>query len=160
MKQLVVNCLLILMMAGCHAQDNKNENARNRLATADTSYKPKTDIRVNKKYDDKGNLIQFDSTYSYFYSSPLNGKSSIMSDSLFWNFKMPLRENYRSLLNSNMDSIFFNDSLFKYDFFNDDYFSKRFELNMQRFQDMFHKMDSIKTGMFRDSFPEGEIKKN
>src|SRR5688572_1129317 len=33
----------------------------------DTLDKPKVNIKVNKHYDDKGNLIGFDSTYSSFY---------------------------------------------------------------------------------------------
>jgi hypothetical protein len=112
------------------------KNHQNKLLLLIQHVKPKTDIRVNKKYDDKGNLIQYDSTYSYFYSSP-GFKNSISSDSLFNNFKIPLRNDYKGLLDENMNSIFFNDSLFKYDFYNSDYFSRRFHMNMLKFENMF-----------------------
>jgi len=58
-----------------------------------------------------------------------------------------------------MNSIFFNDSLFKYDFYNSDYFSQRFHLNILKFENMFRQMDSIKFDMFRNNYSEGVIKK-
>jgi hypothetical protein len=103
--------------------------------------------------------VQYDSTYSYFYSLPKLKNNSISSDSLFSNFKTPLRKDYKGLLGENMNSIFFNDSLFKYDFYNSDYFSKRFQLNIQKFENMFKQMDSLKSDMFNKNYPEGAIKK-
>ena len=35
----------------------------------DEENKPIVDIKVNRKYDDEGNLIAFDSTYTSYYSS-------------------------------------------------------------------------------------------
>ena len=150
--------LLSFLVGGCNGQKKQNEISTKQFAAVDTMVKPKADIRVNKKYDEKGNLVQYDSTYSYFYSSP-GFKNSISSDSLFNRFKTPLRLDYQGLFNENMDSIFFNDSLFKYDFYNSDYFSKRFQLNMLRFENMFKQMDSIKSSMFNQNYPEGEIRK-
>ena len=158
MKTLMLMMLLSFLVGGCNGQKTQSANATKQIAAADTTVKPKTDIRVNKKYDDKGHLIQYDSTYSYFYSSP-GFKNSISSDSLFTNFKIPLRNDYKGLLDDNMNSIFFNDTLFKYDFYNNDYFSKRFQLNMLRFENMFKQMDSIKSDMFRQTYPDGTIKK-
>ena len=158
MKDIMLMMLLSFLVGGCNGQKKQSEKATKQIAAADTTVKPKTDIRVNKKYDDKGNLIQYDSTYSYFYSSP-GFKNSINSDSLFANFKIPLRNDYKGLLDDNMNSIFFNDTLFKYDFYNNDYFSKRFQLNMLRFENMFKQMDSIKSDMFRQTYPDGTIEK-
>lgn len=31
---------------------------------------PHVEVQVNKRYDDQGNLIAYDSTYSSFYSTP------------------------------------------------------------------------------------------
>ena len=115
MKKVIVIMLLSFLVGGCNGQKKQNEKVTRQIASIDTIAKPKVDVRVNKKYDDKGNLLQYDSTYSYFYSSP-RFKNSISSDSLFSNFKMPLRNDYKGLLEDNMNNIFFNDSLFKYDF--------------------------------------------
>jgi hypothetical protein len=158
MKKVFAFMLLSFLVGGCNGQKKQNEKETKQTAIADTTVQPKTDIRVNKKYDDKGNLIQYDSSYSYFYSSP-GFKNSINSDSLFSNFKIPLRNDYRSLLDENMNSIFFNDTLFKYDFYNSDYFSKRFQLNMLRFENMFREMDSLKLNRFKEAYPSGEIRR-
>lgn len=56
---------------------------------------PKEDIKVNREYDEQGNLIRFDSTYTYNWSG----------DNIFMNGKMP----------ENLD--YFFDDRFK--FFND-----------------------------------------
>jgi len=159
MKKLIVMSLLSLAFAGCSDAKKQNENSSKLMAVLDSSSVPKTDIRVNKKYDSKGNLLQYDSSYSYFYFSP-GFKNSISSDSLFYNFKTPLRNDYKDLLEENMNSVFFNDSLFKYDFYNSDYFSERFRLNMLRFENMFRQMDSLKSNMFRKKYPEGTLKRN
>jgi len=39
------------------------------LAQNKTPNSPKEDVRVNKEYDEKGNLIKFDSLYTYSWSS-------------------------------------------------------------------------------------------
>jgi hypothetical protein len=156
---MVIIMLLSLITAGCHGQKKVNEKAQQQIALNDTTDKPKVEVKVNKKYDDKGNLVQFDSTYSYYYSSPGFKRNSISSDSLFGSFKMPLRNQYDSLMDQNMNNIFFNDSMFKYDFYNSDYFSKRFHLNIPKFEELYKEMDSIKSDMFRQKYPEGTIQK-
>src|SRR5205823_5414502 len=111
MKRIALMLLLSIIVGACHSQKKDKLSPLARLATADTSYKPKVDIKVNKQYDDKGNLIQFDSSYSYFYSSPgLKLDKSIRSDSLFGNMKSPLFNDYKNLFDENMHGIFFNDS--------------------------------------------------
>jgi hypothetical protein len=56
---------------------------------------PKVDIKVNKKFDEKGNLIQYDSTYSIIYSSP-NADIQFFNfdnDSLFSDFNKHMKSN-------------------------------------------------------------------
>lgn len=67
---------------------------------------PKEDIKVNKKYDEKGNLIQYDSTYTYNWSS----------DTTFMNKMSP--EDIKNFFGDH--SKFFNDnSLMGNSFFED-----------------------------------------
>jgi hypothetical protein len=51
--------------------------------------------------------------------------------------------------NKRMNDIFLADSLFKYDFLNQDYFIKRFELNAIKMKELFHEMDSLKTNYLK-----------
>jgi len=147
-----------LVITACHHSKSEKPTLA-QLAQADTS-KPDVKIKVNKQYDDKGNLIRYDSAYSYIYSSPgMRFDKSISPDSVYGIFGNPFFNIYRSLLDTNMNSIFFNDSLYKYDFFNRDYFSRRFQLNMKRFENMFRQMDSLKQDRIQQDYPEGKIKK-
>jgi hypothetical protein len=160
MKNLMMIMMLFVIAGGCNGQKKQTEEAQQHIASSDTLNKPKVDVRVNKRYDDKGNLIQFDSSYSYFYSSPeLKKQNSISSDSLFGNLKLPLLNQYENLMDENMNSIFFNDTTFKYDFYNSDYFSKRFHLNLPKFEELYRQMDSVKSNMFKQTYPEGSLKK-
>jgi hypothetical protein len=152
--------VLSVLVAGCTEQKAQDKPTSKSRDLTDTGYNPKADIRVNKQYDDKGNLIWFDSTYSYHYESPGFKDDMIRSDSVFRNFKTPFRYNFDSMFDSSMSGIFFNDSLFKYDFYNPDYFSKRFQLNMKRFEDMFYRMDSLKSGWLHRTYPHGNLKKD
>jgi hypothetical protein len=126
----------------------------------DTSSNPKVDVKVNRQYDTSGNLIRFDSTYSYFYESPGLKNARIRGDSVYSQFKNIYRGHLLDSMNSEINNIFFNDSLFKYDFFNEDYFSQRFMLNEKRFEQMFREMDSIKRNILSHEFPKGSVRKN
>jgi hypothetical protein len=162
MKIMLVS-LLFAIFSGCNGQikKEKSEVEETKKITAlkeDSLAKPRIDVKVNRRYDDKGNLVQFDSTYSYFYSSP-SGTMQLGNDSVFRNFRSFFERSYPNLMDRRIKNIFFNDSLFKYDFFNDDYFQKRFELNKKMFEDMYRQMDSIKRGFMKQNYPNGYQKK-
>ena len=155
MKKLaVISCMLIAF--ACQRQSNKTLA---QIAKTDTTSNPKTEIHVNKKYDPKGGLIQYDSSWSYRYVSPNKMLKNIETDTLFSHFKSWYYPGYDSLMRQNFNDIFFTDTLFKYDFMQPDYFSRRFELNRKRFEQMAHDMDSIKQGYMRRDYPQGEMKK-
>ncbi len=48
--------------------------------------KPKVHIDVKKEYDDKGNIVRYDSTYSWFWSNVDTLNNHYFNDSLFANF--------------------------------------------------------------------------
>lgn len=111
---------------------------------------PEVTIKVNKKYDTKGNLIKLDSTYSYFYTAKGRDSVKVGLDTAIRRFKSLYNEKFSAILDESFNETFLNDSLFKYDFFNEDYFSKRFELNKQKMDEMLFRMDSLKNSFFND----------
>jgi hypothetical protein len=158
MKQIAL--IIASMIAfGCNQLSNDSVAQVAKKAAADSTSKPQTSVKVNKKYDDKGNLIRYDSSYSYHYVGPMGLSKSIETDTLFRHFKSYYLSNYDTMLNNSYGNIFFSDSLFKYDFMQPDYFSKRFELNRKRFEQMAHDMDSIKIRYLEQGYPQGEMKK-
>jgi hypothetical protein len=136
------------------AQNNVKQN------TVSDTANPKTSVTVNKKYDDKGNLLRYDSTYSYSYRSPGGRHATIGADTLYRHFHSYYLGNYDSLFNKKLGDVFFNDSLYKYDFLQPDYFSKRFELNESYLKNLLRQMDSIKTDYMKREYPQGKIERN
>jgi hypothetical protein len=65
--------VVVLILSSCHEKTNgQNAEAKNKssvTASHDSLNKPKVNIQVSRRYDDKGNLIGFDSTYSSYYSN-------------------------------------------------------------------------------------------
>jgi hypothetical protein len=178
MKRLVFLLLATIAFFGCNNQKNKMQENQTALSSNDSSSvhsdshdsasvnfssnnttNPKVDIRVNKKYDKNGNLVQYDSTYAYFYSTPKGRMERLRSDSLYARFQAQFRSRYNNLIEHDLNTVFFNDSLFKYDFLNNDYFHKRFELNTPSFSRLFNEMDSLKTDMLKQYYPKGEMKR-
>jgi hypothetical protein len=152
----VIFCLLVAF--SCQRQSNKTFAQLDRPVPDSTS-NPKSEVHVNKKYDDKGNLIRYDSSYSYRYVSPDKIVKNIETDTLFRHFKSYYYPEWDSAFSHNFTDIFFNDTLFKYDFMQPDYFSKRFEMNRKRLENMAQHMDSLKMDYMKREYPEGEMKK-
>lgn len=92
---LAVCVLFLITIVAQNPKSDKTQKPKN---------SPKEDIRVNREYDEKGNLIKFDSTYSYSFSS-----DTTLKDFDFKNFADPF----------GMDLSFFNDSTFSQSFFKD-----------------------------------------
>lgn len=113
---------------------------------------PIEDIKVNKEYDENGNLIRYDSTYTY-YDSNIEG-DEIAADSIFNNFRNMFENNYSFSTTPYFNDLFFEDSLLKYDFYKNDFFHERFMNNMQQMERLFWEMDSIGNKFSMEQFPE------
>ncbi|MDQ2177680.1 hypothetical protein [Marinifilum sp. D714] len=110
---------------------------------------PKKDIKVNKEYDEDGNLIRYDSTYVNTWSS--DSTHHFFNDSAFFN-KMDMSR-MQKRMQEQLSRFFGPDSLrqknnkhpfFSDDFFNDDFFdSKMFRRN-------FHQADSSRNDFFKE----------
>lgn len=138
---------ITLIFSSCKGQEKKLED--NKLS--DTKNAPKEDIIVNKEYDKDGNLIRYDSTYTYFYSNIEN--DTIAEDSIFTNFRKMFELQYPFSYKPSFNNFFFRDSLMKYDFYKKDFFSERFKQNMEQSEKIFQEMDSIKNKFFMEQFP-------
>src|SRR5436305_15276912 len=127
--------ILVFILLFSYCKNYKQETAKNisdsTAARYDTGTNPKVDVKVNRKYDAQGNLIRFDSVYTYSYSAAPGGTKHVGTDTLYSGFKSLMSKSFDSLLNQRIGETFFSDTLYKYDFFNPDYFSRRFELNME-----------------------------
>lgn len=165
-KKIIIQLLPFLIFLGCNGQTKKENESllssgkEHTKIIEDTLNKPKVRVKVNKQYDDKGNLIKYDSTYSYIYSGPGGGELQLNNDTVYNRFRSYFDRKYPDFFSPQFDDIFLNDSLFKYDFFNKDYFMQRFKLNREMFERMYRQMDSIKGDFMERNYPQGYQKKN
>ena len=141
MKNLSI-LLIVFFLSACNGQTKSNKEAQK-----NDTIKPQTKITVHKEYDEQGNLISLDSTYSYFYSNIKN--DSILEREIFDKFKLDFDNRFQS-----MDSLFmkdfFNESPFRInDFYTEDYFQQNFKLHQERINDMFKRMDSLKNSFYK-----------
>lgn len=135
-----------LITSGCNGQEKQSKDKK----LSDVKNAPKEDIIVNKEYDKQGNLIKYDSTYTYFYSNIEN--DTIAEDSIFTNFKKMFELQYPFSYKPSFDNFFFRDSLMRYDFYKEDFFTKRFRQNMEQTEKIFQEMDSVKNNFFMKQF--------
>ena len=143
---------LSFTLLGCNGQTGKQNGDSVNKGT-----NPQTSIKVDKKYDSKGNLINYDSTYSYYYSNIKDNKG--LEDSIFANFKNQFNNKYFFSTNPYFNDFFFQDSLLKYDFYRKDFFINRFRNNMRMMDSLFWGMDSLKNSFFnKPSLIPGPLK--
>jgi hypothetical protein len=114
---------------------------------------PKTDIKVNKEYDDQGNLIRYDSTYSYSFLNMDN--DSIPNDSIFSMFRDHFNHQFLFSEDPFFKDFFFQDSVMNENFFDDNFFEKRFRENMRQMDNLFQEMDSVKNDFYKRQMNPG-----
>jgi len=102
---------------------------------------PKTDINVKKEYDEHGNLIRYDSSYSYYYSNINN--DTILNDSILSEFKNHFNKRHLFFEDQFFKDYFFQDSLFDLNLQMKD-FIKEFRNKRYQMDDFFREMDSIR----------------
>ena len=145
MKRIAFGIVLLLLICSCSSE---KINGQQEIKDSLTTNEPQTKIIVNKEYDENGNLIKFDSTYSYYYSNIEN--DSTFGDSSYSLFQEDFFNSFPSIQKPFLNDMFFEDSLLTYDFYKDDFFSNRFRFNRQRFDKLFEEMDSLKNKFYKN----------
>jgi len=141
--------VLLLFLSSCHEKTRGHKpEEKNRISSVakDSLNKPEVNIKVNKHYDDNGNVIGFDSTYTSFYSNMQSDTARM--DSLMGSFDRYFKRDHSLFFDNQFNSLFFKDSTRYPDFFHDDFFMKRYELNDHYLRDMMSRMDSIKNHFY------------
>jgi hypothetical protein len=131
-------------LVSCQTQDTKSGKQSHE------KNKPHEEISVNRKYDDKGNLIEFDSTYSSYYSTYTGDTLNV--DSVMHNFESYFNHRISRL---GYDNFFSEDSTIMPGFFHDDYFEQQFFNHDDMMLKMMREMDSIKNEFFRMHSSQG-----
>ena len=136
----IIAMLLVLCLTGCNGQRKGEQTVKESSKTkVDT---PLGNWKVRKEYDEFGNLIRYDSTYSWSYSNIPGDSIRVNLDSIMDLFQGHFETDTRDPF---MNRFFYfpeADSLFMQDFFKEDYFFKNWERHNQQMEDFMRKMDS------------------
>ncbi|MCF8297786.1 MAG: hypothetical protein K9J13_09610 [Saprospiraceae bacterium] len=150
---------LILMMAlfftSCNSQTKNNSLSANGQGEEEKQVQnqPKVSWKVDKKVDENGNVIRYDSVYTWSYSN-VNGDSvTVNVDSVMGSFHSYFNQRFPSMWDKSFVNPINEDSLIQRDFFMDDYFHKRWEDEFFNMDEMFRRFDSIRNQFFIDSYP-------
>ncbi|NAS12274.1 hypothetical protein [Poritiphilus flavus] len=144
--------LAMLLFFGCNFQE-KESKIEDASEQEKTGIQPKERSQVHKEYDEHGNLIRYDSIYSWSYSN-IDGDSVVVNlDSIMDAFRNYF--NNSSPFEWNDDFSYFPrpDSLFLKDFFKDDYFLQHWEDQDFNVEEMIKKMDSTRNAFLRRFHP-------
>jgi hypothetical protein len=135
---MIVFGLILTGLISCHSQDMKSGKERK------AKIKPTENVTVNRKYDENGNLIEFDSTYTSFYSN-MQG-DTLQTDSIMKDFSMYFDNHFRGISSYDLPGI---DSTSMSQFFRDDFFEHGFFDQDEQMLKMMRAMDSVKNEFFR-----------
>ena len=134
--------LIFLCFTSCNSQEVKHKKIKNE------KNKPHEEVTVNRKYDENGNLIEFDSTYTSYYSN-FKG-DTIEMDSVLNEFPAFFNQEFFNLNSGGMLNPFFGqDSILNSHFFHDDFFEQQFINQNEDMLKMIQEMDSIKNAYFK-----------
>lgn len=121
MKKYFLVMIISLLSVSCNGQQKDTTKNEEKIIE-----QPKGSWKVDKEYDDQGNLIRYDSIYSWSSDDKYNNLSSSARDSLIQSFKSRFFTDFSGFENQGFEDIFSKDSLFSNHFFNDDFFRSDF----------------------------------
>ena len=125
MKTYISLLMISLFCISCNAQNNETKQELKAKPNS-LMEQPKGSWKVDKEFDENGNLIRYDSIYSWSSSSNLDDLSTFEKDSLLKSFEDRFFKNFSNFKDQGFEDIFSSDSVFSKRFFNDDFFGSNF----------------------------------
>ena len=126
MKKYILLLMVGLLSVSCKGQENETKKVEKEENKTNIVEEPKGTWKVDKEFDENGNLIRYDSIYSWSSNDKFDNLSLSDKDSLMQSFKSRFFSNYSGFENQGFEDVFSQDSLFSKHFFNDDFFGSNF----------------------------------
>jgi hypothetical protein len=161
MEKFMFTLLLGLMLTGCQAQSDQGKSMEDLVGKNVDSLtvdKPKISWKVDKKYDEAGNVIGYDSIYSYSYDNMGKFAAEMNLDSIINSMKFFPHGKLSSLMeDQNLGQFMDMDSLMNGSQYFNDFFESQRNNNFSDMQKLFQQMDSLQNMMMekhRNFLPE------
>lgn len=142
MKKYILSIIIALLVISCNGQKNKIGQEKTEKSKDSLVGQPKGSWKVDKEFDENGNLIRYDSIYSWSSKNRLDNLSSLDRDSLLQSFKSRFFTNFSEFKNQGFEGIFSRDSLFSKHFFNEDFFGSSFGKDLMDIDKIMQQMNA------------------
>ena len=94
MKKHVLVIIVALLSVSCNGQKNNAKQIEIKESEGTVAEAPKGSWKVDKEFDENGNLIRYDSIYSWSSNTKFDNLSLSDKDSLMQSFKSRFLSNY------------------------------------------------------------------
>ncbi|MEQ3498130.1 hypothetical protein ABMY20_00055 [Tenacibaculum sp. SSH1-16] len=121
MRKYMLCMVLALLTISCNGQKHRQKESVERIEK-----QPKGSWKVDKEFDENGNLIRYDSIYTWSLNNNETNLSSIDRDSLLKSFKSKFFTNFSEFQAQGFEDVFSEDSLFSKHYFSNDFFKSNF----------------------------------
>lgn len=150
MKKTVVILFLLFALTACNSQEKEKQESKEEV---EIGIIPKAKWEVKKEYDEFGNLIKYDSLYTWKYSNVKGDSIEINLDSIMDTF----RRHFEATSPFKWDEYFSyfpkNDSLLNDDFFKKDYYLKNWERQDPELMEFIKQIDSSRNAFLKKYYP-------
>ena len=127
MKKYSILVLSALVTMSCNSQEkNDADNTQIEKNKAQITEAPKGSWKVNREFDEDGNLIRYDSIYSWSSETDIDALATIDRDSILKSMQSRFYRGFSDFNKEGFSDLFANDSLFTKHFFTDDFFDSDF----------------------------------
>ncbi len=166
MKKVMLFLFVAILATSCNAQNS--DTSKDKISKSETPQdaitKPKGSWKVNKEVDENGNVIRYDSIYSWSSSDQMKGFDN---DSIFKKMQSMMQKRFSMFQHHNGTGFVEHDSIMKHffseDFFKNDLFPGGFNSNFPSMDDMMKRMEAMRQQFFKDNNyiipPEEQVKK-
>lgn len=134
---------------GCNAQNEQKSKAENQV----DSSQPNVSWKVNKTYDQNGNVIGYDSTYIWSYTDTSGSVNRLYVDSVLEDFRKNFGSRYAPLFDKTFGDPVWSDGLFWKNFTQPDYFRKQWKDRMSEMSILMRQMDSVRNNFLNEHYP-------
>jgi len=126
MKKYILLSSLVFFSFSCNGQDIKDTNEDVNHTKNNSTAIPEGTWKVDKVFDKNGNLVKYDSIYSWSSNMKTDSLAFKDKDSIMQSFKSRFFSNFSQFENEGFENVFAEDSLFSNHFFNDQFFVSPF----------------------------------
>lgn len=145
MKRYAIMLLVAFISIGCNGQLKEDKSEKTKANDKVINEPPKGSWEVNKEFDEAGNLIRYDSIYSWSSGDELNNLSTFDRDSTLKSMQSRFYRNFSQFDfdKEGFGDLFAEDSIFTKRFFNNDFFDSEFGEDFMDIDKMYDRMEAM-----------------